>query len=94
MYRASRLRRAPDRPPQSLMRARPSQEFKRGVKPAGINDSLPALRFEISEASRILRMSRAQLYKRIKAGAIKAQKDGARTYITTAELDRYVDACN
>ena len=51
---------------------------------------LPALRFEIQEASDILRMSRAQVYNRIAQGAIKAQKDGARTYITLRELGRYV----
>jgi len=56
--------------------------------------SLPALRFEISEAAQILRMSRAQLYNRINDGAIKPQKDGARTYITRVELERYVQACN
>ena len=55
---------------------------------------LPALRFEISEACRILRMSRAQLYHRIGEGAIKIQKDGARIYITTGELERYVKSCD
>lgn len=55
---------------------------------------LPALRFEITEAARILRMSRAQLYNRIHAGALMPQKDGARTYITRAELERYVESCN
>jgi hypothetical protein len=55
---------------------------------------LPSLRFEIPEASRILRMSRAQLYHRISEGAIKIQKDGARTYITTGELERYVKSCD
>ena len=35
---------------------------------------LPQLRFEIIEAARILRMSRATLYERIRAGEIKAQK--------------------
>ena len=55
---------------------------------------LPALRFEISEASRILRMSRAQLYHRIGEGAIRIQKDGARTYITMSELERYVEVCD
>ncbi len=35
--------------------------------------ALPALRFEISVASRILRMSRAQLYHRIGEGAIGRQ---------------------
>lgn len=56
-------------------------------------DSLPALRYSIAEAARILRMSRAQLYKRIDEGAIRPQKDGARTYFTQAELERYVNAC-
>jgi hypothetical protein len=55
---------------------------------------LPALRFEISEACHILRMSRAHLYHRIGEGAIKIQKDGARTYITTGELERYVKSCD
>lgn len=51
---------------------------------------LPQLRFEIIEAARILRMSRATLYERTRAGEIKAQKDGRRRYITAAELQRYV----
>jgi hypothetical protein len=55
---------------------------------------LPVLRFELSEASRILRMSRAQLYHRIGEGAIRIQKDGARTYIRLGELERYVEACD
>jgi excisionase family DNA binding protein len=56
--------------------------------------SLPNLRFEISEAARILRISRAQLYNRIHEGSLKPQKDGARTYITRTELERYVESCN
>lgn len=59
-----------------------------------VPDPLPALRFEISEAARILRMSRAQIYIRIQEGSIKPQKDGARTYITRPELERYVESCN
>ena len=54
---------------------------------------LPNLRFEIVEAAQILRMSRAQLYIRIQEGCIKVQKDGARSYITHAELERYVESC-
>jgi hypothetical protein len=54
---------------------------------------LPALRFDIDEAKDILRMSRAQLYIRIAEGAIAIQKDGARTYISLRELERYVEAC-
>jgi transcriptional regulator of acetoin/glycerol metabolism len=66
---------------------------KHRIQSAQFDDPLPTLRFEIVEASRILRMSRAQLYKRIKSGTISAQKDGARTYITRVELNRYVDRC-
>jgi excisionase family DNA binding protein len=51
------------------------------------------IRFSIPEAASLLRMSRAQLYNRINDGAIKPQKDGARTYITRSELQRYVDSC-
>ena len=56
-------------------------------------EALPSLRFEIQEAAQILRVSRAQLYNRIHDGTLKPQKDGARTYITRAELVRYVEAC-
>ena len=55
---------------------------------------LPALRFDIAEAAQILRMSRAQLYNRICEGTIRPQKDGARTYITRDELEKYVEWCN
>lgn len=55
---------------------------------------LPQLRFEISEVTRILRLSRATLYERIRDGKIKSQKDGRRSYITAAELERYVASRN
>ena len=53
-------------------------------------DSLPHLRFDIAEAARILRISRATLYERIRDGRIATQKDGRRTFITASELQRYV----
>ena len=67
-----------------------------GLKPQAENvaPALPSLRFEVPEAAQILRMSRAQLYNRIREGSLKAQKDGARTYITRAELERYVQTCD
>ena len=52
-------------------------------------ESLPQLRFDISEVVHILRISRATLYQRIRVGAITAQKDGRRTFITADELRRY-----
>lgn len=51
-------------------------------------EPLPHLRFEIPEAARILRISRATLYERIREGLITTQKDGRRTFITAAELQR------
>jgi hypothetical protein len=61
--------------------------------PESLPSPLPNLRFEIVEAAQILRMSRAQLYNRIQEGCIRLQKDGSRSYITHAELERYVDSC-
>ena len=55
-----------------------------------MRSSVVPLRFAVAEAAQLLRMSRAQLYNRINDGSIKPQKDGARTYITHTELERYV----
>jgi excisionase family DNA binding protein len=55
-------------------------------------ENLPQIRFDITEASRILRVSRATLYERIRGGEIKTQKDGRRSYVTAVELQRYVTA--
>jgi excisionase family DNA binding protein len=69
--------------------------MRRPKPPAeSVGPALPSLRFEVSEAAQILRMSRAQIYNRIQDGSLKPQKDGARTYITRAELERYVDSCS
>jgi excisionase family DNA binding protein len=54
------------------------------------SEHLPQIRFDINEAARILRVSRATLYERIRAGEIKAQKDGRRSYVTVVERQRYV----
>lgn len=54
-------------------------------------DTIPPLRLEIPEAAQALRISRALLYRRIKSGDIVTQKDGARAFITEAELRRYVE---
>lgn len=54
------------------------------------SELLPHLRFEIIEAARILRMSRATLYEHIRAGQIKVQRDERRRYITAVELQRYI----
>ena len=58
------------------------------------SDTIPPLRLEIPEAAQALRISRALLYKRIRAGEIAAQKDGKRAFITAEELRRYVASLN
>ena len=54
-------------------------------------EPLPQLRFEITEVAKILRISRATLYGRIREGLITPHKDGRRTFITATELKRYVE---
>ena len=56
------------------------------------SEHLPQIRFDMMEAARILRISRATLYERIKAGELRTQKDGRRSYVTATELQRYVTA--
>jgi hypothetical protein len=58
-----------------------------------IRESLPQLRFEITEAEHILSISRATLCERIRGGLIATQKVGRRTFITATELQRYVIPC-
>src|SRR5690349_8343349 len=67
----------------------------RGLQPPAekVAAARPSLPFEVPEAAQILRMSPAQLYNRIHDGSLKPQMDGARTYITREELERYVQAC-
>ena len=53
---------------------------------------IPPIRLEVVEAAAWLRISRALLYQRIKAGKISVVKDGHRTFIAVAELQRYASA--
>ena len=73
-------------PVQFLLRVADSMD----TSPPQLRDALPQLRFEIIEAARILRMSRAALYQRIRSGELKTHKDGRRSYVTATELQRYV----
>jgi excisionase family DNA binding protein len=55
-------------------------------------ESLPNLRFSVSEAIEILRLSRATFYDRVKQGEIALAKDGRRSFVTAGELSRYVQS--
>jgi len=70
--------------------SRPRDDAGLPAEAARDNTGLLCLRFDIAEAARILKFSRATLYSRISSGAIRTQKDGRRTYITRNELERYV----
>lgn len=54
-------------------------------------ETVQPLRVSTPEAARLIGISRANLYKKILAGQIAAQKDGRRTLITVEELRRYVE---
>ena len=47
----------------------------------------------VRETCAILRLSHATLYDRIKSGRLHVTKDGARTFVTRAEIARYLAAC-
>ncbi len=48
----------------------------------------------VEEALVILKLSRATLYQRISDGLLRVTKDGGRTFISGAELQRYMKACD
>lgn len=52
-----------------------------------------ALRFTVEETLQLLKLSRSAIYQRIAAGALRTTKDGARTFITRGEIERYLTAC-
>lgn len=52
------------------------------------------LRNTIDETCHILKLSRATLYQRIRAGLLQTTKDGARTFVSGAEIERYLSRCS
>ena len=54
-------------------------------------DSIVPLRLRIPEAAEALRISRAKLYLKIRAGEIRIVKDGRSTFVMPDELHRYVE---
>lgn len=50
----------------------------------------PQLRYTYEAAAKILAISRSAVYRKAKLGELRTQRDGARKYITHAELERYV----
>jgi hypothetical protein len=44
----------------------------------------------IPEVSQVTRLSRASVYDRIARGLLRVTKDGNRTFVTGAELERYL----
>lgn len=49
-------------------------------------------RYPLVEGFALLGLPRSSGYQRIKQGELHPQKDGRRSYLTAAEIDRYVAA--
>ena len=47
----------------------------------------------VPESCEILRISRPTFYDRVRRGLIRVVKDGGRSFVTGAELTRYMAAC-
>jgi len=58
------------------------------------NPDVTPLRYTVPEAALLLRKSKAGLYIAVKEGRLKLSKDGRRSYVLPAELERYVAACD
>jgi hypothetical protein len=52
--------------------------------------TVPQLLYKVADAVRALRMSRAYVYKQIKAGRLRTVKEGDATFITAAALADYI----
>jgi excisionase family DNA binding protein len=52
--------------------------------------AIEPLRVGVEEAARIIGVSRSVIYKHMKAGTLRAVKDGSRTLFTMTELRAYV----
>ena len=52
-------------------------------------ESLSPLRLSLDQAAQMLNTSRAVIYCRIRDGALRAHKDGRRTYLSLVEVKRY-----
>jgi hypothetical protein len=50
-------------------------------------------RYPIDDGFALLGIPRASGYVKVRTGKLRVQKDGRRTYITAAEIDRYVREC-
>jgi excisionase family DNA binding protein len=57
-----------------------------------IQITLPPYRCSVEEAGTLLRISRAQMYRKIASGQIRAHKDARRQYITSEEIRRYLQS--
>lgn len=50
------------------------------------------LAYRVSEAAEVLAISRSRFYELVSEGRIRILKEGARTLVRRAELERYLDA--
>lgn len=60
------------------------------AQPRGVEVSSSSMRYTVREAATLLRIGRATLYARAKAGQIRLSKDGSRTFVNRDEITRYL----
>jgi excisionase family DNA binding protein len=58
-----------------------------------MNDPLTPARFSILQVCQLTGLGRSALYDRISRGLLRVVKDGHRTFISRAEVERYLKAC-
>lgn len=51
-------------------------------------------RYPVTEARNLLGLGHSKFYERVKEGKLRLQKDGKRSFVTAAELTRYIDSCD
>lgn len=51
-------------------------------------------RYPVTEARGLLGLGHTIFYARVKEGKLRLQKDGKRSFVTAAELARYIESCD
>lgn len=51
-------------------------------------------RYPVTEARDLLGLGHSKFYTRVKEGKLRLQKDGKRSFVTAAEIARYIEACD
>ena len=80
-----------------LQRFEQSRERIRGVGSPGPTESTNKhevrRRYSVKEAQEIMSLKNTAFWGRVKEGLLRVHQDGGRTFVSAAEMGRYLDAC-